>query len=357
MNNFRKKMVYLQCCSKQAADMLRKQPCLVRTENLDNSLYTRTKTEVVHPTVYYCIHSASAGWVSTYTHWCELIFILCVQVVQNLQNRMKLVRTFFVPKNEITNKQMISIMERTNIYISDTDDKIMLKVLSSISSIIFNEKKYEDILLKSYQEMEEQCNWEYPDGPTDNGCAVKYIDAPQNYQDYSILGFDLPTLIRTDQDKPISNIVMVVSQDPRRTERYKGKLSLSSSFGFHDKSYRTNTRKGFMTPVIFQALETAPGTAIYMTDCNKLFTTDKRGILKTETRKYQEILQKEIELVKPSCIISHGRTANAILSKIVGSINCELYYVPYIGNSYMKKENREKAITDFVHAFKNKNNK
>lgn len=222
-------------------------------------------------------------------------------------------------------------MERTNIYISDTDDKIMLKVLSSISSIIFNEKKYEDILLKSYQEMEEQCNWEYPDGPTDNGCAVKYIDAPQNYQDYSILGFDLPTLIRTDQDKPISNIVMVVSQDPRRTERYKGKLSLSSSFGFHDKSYRTNTRKGFMTPVIFQALETAPGTAIYMTDCNKLFTTDKRGILKTETRKYQEILQKEIELVKPSCIISHGRTANAILSKIVGSINCELYYVPYIG--------------------------
>ncbi len=71
MNNFRKKMVYLQCCSKQAADMLRKQPCLVRTENLDNSL------------------------VSTYTHWCELIFILCVQVVQNLQNRMKLVRTFF----------------------------------------------------------------------------------------------------------------------------------------------------------------------------------------------------------------------------------------------------------------------
>ncbi len=95
MNNLKKNMVYLQCCSKQAADMLRKQPCLVRTENLDNSLYTRTKTEVVHPTVYYCIHSASAGWVSTYTHWCELIFILCVQVVQNLQNRMKLVRTFF----------------------------------------------------------------------------------------------------------------------------------------------------------------------------------------------------------------------------------------------------------------------
>ena len=95
MNNFRKDFLFLQCCYKQTAYILRKQPCLVRTENLDNSLYTRTKTEVVHPTVYYCIHSASAGWVLTYTHWCELIFILCVQVVQNLQNRMKLVRTFF----------------------------------------------------------------------------------------------------------------------------------------------------------------------------------------------------------------------------------------------------------------------
>ena len=104
MINFEKKIVNLQRCYKQTADMLRKQPCLVRTENLDNSLYARTKSEVVQPIVYYCNHSASAGWVSTYTHWCELIFILCVQVVQNLQNRMKLVRTFFVPKNEITNK-------------------------------------------------------------------------------------------------------------------------------------------------------------------------------------------------------------------------------------------------------------
>lgn len=70
-------------------------------------------------------------------------------------------------------------MERTNIYISDTDEQVMQKVLSSISSVIFSEKKYDDILLKRYQEMKEQCNWEYPDGPSDNGCAVKYIDAPK----------------------------------------------------------------------------------------------------------------------------------------------------------------------------------
>lgn len=39
-------------------------------------------------------------------------------------------------------------MEGTNIYISDTDDQIMLKVLSSISSIIFKEHTYN--LLKSF---------------------------------------------------------------------------------------------------------------------------------------------------------------------------------------------------------------
>ena len=104
MINFEKKIVYLRCCYKQAADILSKQPCLVRTENLDNSLYARTKSEVVHPIVYHCNHSALVGWGSTYTHWCELIFILCVQVVQNRQNEKKIGSHFFMPKNKITNK-------------------------------------------------------------------------------------------------------------------------------------------------------------------------------------------------------------------------------------------------------------
>lgn len=242
-------------------------------------------------------------------------------------------------------------MEDNNIYISDTEEQIMTNVLSCISNVLFSEKIYKGILLKRYQEMQEQCNWEFPDGPTDNGCAVKYIDAPKEYQDYNILGFDVPTLITLDKEKPISNIVMVVSQDPRRTERYKGMLSLSSPFGFHDKSYRENYRKGFMTPLICKALTECPNTALYFTDCNKLFTTDKRGILKADTSKYQEILQKEIELVKPSCIIAHGKAAKRILKKI----NCKCNDIPYIGNSYLKREDKEQAKVDFINAITNKN--
>ena len=104
MNNFTKKLLYLQCRYNITADIIRKQPCFVRIENLDNSLYTRTESEVVRPVVYYCIHPISVGWVTIYTYWCELIFILCVRAVQSLQYRMKTVRTFFVPRNIITIK-------------------------------------------------------------------------------------------------------------------------------------------------------------------------------------------------------------------------------------------------------------
>ena len=237
-------------------------------------------------------------------------------------------------------------MEKNDFYISDTTVQIMPRVLSCISNMLFEEQKYEDILLKRYQEMKEQCNWEYPDGPTDKGCAVKYVHSPKGDQDYNILGFDIPTLITLDNEMPISNIVMVVSQDPRRIERYKGMLSLSSPFGFHDKSYRENSLKGFMTPHVIEALNKFPNTALYFTDCNKLYTTDKKGILKADTSKYPKILKKEIELIKPNCIIAHGRAAENILKKI----GYDCHYVPYIGKSRMKREEKVQAKIDFINA-------
>ncbi len=87
----------MQCRYDVTADIIRKQQRFVRIENLDNSLYTRTESKVVRPVVYQGIHPISVGWVTLYTNWCELIFILCVRAVQSLQYRMKTVRTFFMP--------------------------------------------------------------------------------------------------------------------------------------------------------------------------------------------------------------------------------------------------------------------
>lgn len=63
MNNFRNKLLYLQCRYEVTTNIIRQQPCLVRIENLDNSMYTRTKVEVVYPIVYSCTHPISVGWV------------------------------------------------------------------------------------------------------------------------------------------------------------------------------------------------------------------------------------------------------------------------------------------------------
>ena len=89
MNNFKENLLTLTRCYCMTADITSKQPCLVLSENLDNSQCTRTKAEVVRPIVYNCIHPISVGWITSYTHWCELISFFCTRVVQNLQTGMK----------------------------------------------------------------------------------------------------------------------------------------------------------------------------------------------------------------------------------------------------------------------------
>lgn len=79
------------------ADIVRKQRCIIRSENLDNSQYTRMKHEVVCPDVYYRIHPARVGWIPIYIRIGANYSFFCIQVVQNLQTENAMVRAFFVP--------------------------------------------------------------------------------------------------------------------------------------------------------------------------------------------------------------------------------------------------------------------
>ena len=103
MNSFKEILLTLRRCYNVTADIIRKQQCFVLSENLDNSQCTRIKSEVVRPSVYYCIHPISVGWKTIYINWCELISFSCTRVVQNLQAGMKRFALFFVPGNIITN--------------------------------------------------------------------------------------------------------------------------------------------------------------------------------------------------------------------------------------------------------------
>lgn len=61
MNNFEKLSLNLPCRHNLAADILRKQPCFVPSENLDNSQYVGMRAEVVRPTVYYSARPIPVG--------------------------------------------------------------------------------------------------------------------------------------------------------------------------------------------------------------------------------------------------------------------------------------------------------
>ena len=85
MNDFKKLLLILSCRYNLTADILRKQPCFVPSENLDNSRYVGMRAEVVCPSVYNSACPISLGQVTIYASWCKLISFFYIQVVQNLQ--------------------------------------------------------------------------------------------------------------------------------------------------------------------------------------------------------------------------------------------------------------------------------
>ena len=87
MNDFKKLLLNLPCRYNLTADILRKQPCFVPSENLDNSQYVGMRAEVVRPIVYYSARPISVGRTTLYAYRCELISFFYIRAVQSL--RMK----------------------------------------------------------------------------------------------------------------------------------------------------------------------------------------------------------------------------------------------------------------------------
>lgn len=106
MNNFKKLLLNLQCRYKLTTDILRKQPCLVSSENLDNSRYVGMRAEVVRPNVYCSARSISVERTTLYTYWCELISFLYIRVVQNPQIKNERGSHLFVPYQRETPKDL-----------------------------------------------------------------------------------------------------------------------------------------------------------------------------------------------------------------------------------------------------------
>lgn len=141
------------------------------------------------------------------------------------------------------------------------------------------------------------------------------------------IGVDLPIYFG---DSTSNSRIMIVAMDPKRLGQEPGVFSLGSVFSLHTNDGRT-TRKNdywnFIEPMITNNL-------VYLTDVYKLYyetyievnnrqvhqvSNKDKSFIGKNTIPFninKEILEKEIELVKPTKIIALGKEAASALKQI-----------------------------------------
>lgn len=187
------------------------------------------------------------------------------------------------------------------------------------------------ILISRYQQMIQNVNTPYGQWGNNNipGCNIVngknsagknlkdvqlqvplgMVPALVKYGTYFNLGHDLPFWIERDTDDKI----MLVSQDPLRNSQARGVLTLSTPFGMHSIDYRGNK---VYTQIIAGLLQ--GGCSVYLTDCHKLYATNKKDnpsrtpSIITGPNDAQ-ILKEEIEFFDPSKIVAIGKKAEQLL--------------------------------------------
>ena len=152
-------------------------------------------------------------------------------------------------------------------------------------------------------------NWE-KGKRNDNTTAIEIKGSlfDDKIKDFKQIGFDLPTWFNISENKPR---IMFIAQDPLRSEYYKDCfIIVSSPFGMHDQKHR----KGKIETRLFEELVENCDYGIYITDYHKFYLqhydeTRIRGFQNTQNQKYNDVLTKEIEFVKPNLIVTLGNIA------------------------------------------------
>lgn len=132
-------------------------------------------------------------------------------------------------------------------------------------------------------------------------------------------GHDMPTwMVKCGIKDP--KRVMIVSQDPLRTNHKAGTLVLSTPFGFHSADYRDVKCENAVLFRFVERLIEECRACVYMTDCRKLFTDDvlegSRGrvnFVRSHQRQYRKLfksmLDAEMVAFAPDLVIALGNDA------------------------------------------------
>lgn len=216
----------------------------------------------------------------------------------------------------------------------------------------------------------EACAWEFSKGVepfTPKGWDRYYEDTitvpiPITHPDFKDLttrtekrgaiGLDLPTWFNLkDNDKRI----MLVAQDPLRDNTWYSDIELNqkipgktgsredyiclgalvaSPFGLHGKSWRDKKNGGGRMALLVEKL-IEHGYGVYLTDCRKYFVYDHKESdiysLKKRTI-YKRILEKEIGIICPGCIVAMGNQAYSYCKELLDN-DPRVKYVPHFSGA------------------------
>ena len=138
-------------------------------------------------------------------------------------------------------------------------------------------------------------------------------------------GLDMPTwMIKLGVDNP--RRVMIISQDPLRTNHKAGMLVLSTPFGFHSADYREVRCENAVLFRLVERLVEESNVCVYLTDCRKFFTDDvlegsrgRANFVRSHQRQYKpmfkRVLDAEMAVFAPDLVVTLGNDA----AKYVGA--------------------------------------
>lgn len=154
-----------------------------------------------------------------------------------------------------------------------------------------------------------------------------------DFADKGAIGLDLPTWFNVQVD----NVrIMLIAQDPLRDAKWYEECHdaiVSSPFGMHDATHRKSGSGGKMVDLLINGL-IKKGFAIYLTDANKYFVHDRemsKTYAKNRLKTYTDILQKELDLVRPNLCVCLGKKAKEVLDKCM--INAKSIVLPHLSGT------------------------
>lgn len=192
----------------------------------------------------------------------------------------------------------------------------------------------------------------------------KYL--PEVLSEKYNIGHDLP--IWFSNSKKYDLKVLIVSQDPLRTNGIQGKLYLSTPWGIHCSKGYPRTRTGLMNYIDLPFINKY-NALIYHTDYCKLYYTDsptssgtiqdrlQNPLVSEDKNFYKDIFNNELSLVKPDIIITLGSWINNVNlfnglyfspDKPLHKINGYIIYTLYHPNAHMSVK---KYYEDFFNTY------